>query len=222
MVSSDDDLDDVRKSCVLVHRMFGTNVGCDVKIYLAKSKVGKSSIPHRFKCVMVLYSYRTTLFYHPCSYPRYSSNGAMCRGHSEERTTGLSMGFPFHPFIDSWSEIALDGVSRWKHGAIRFVLIEPSLCHQFIFATVTDVEENIIGQKILTRSLNNEFEAEDITDHYKASDRSSKHQEQLADRLKNDVDVQLKVPESIRVSLDNLLSFVRFPRSSLARRFYSN
>ena len=116
------------------------------------------------------------------------------------------MGFTIHSFIDSWSEITLAGVSWWKHGALRFVLIESREYHRSSFAALTDVEEDIIGQKILTRSLNNEFEPEDIAEQYKEFDRSPKLLAQLANRLKTNVDVQLKVPENISVSFDDSFS----------------
>jgi hypothetical protein len=79
-------------------------------------------------------------------------------------------------------------------GEIRFISIERN-----IVSFRSDVQENIIGTKIITRSLANEFEPEDITDHYKSSSKSSNQEDNLASRVKNDVNIELKIPEEIKV-----------------------
>ena len=64
-----------------------------------------------------------------------------------------------------------------------------------------DVQENQIGSKIITRSLTNEFEPEDITDHYKKSTKSSDDKDYSARHSKDDVNIELKTPDNIKVGL---------------------
>lgn len=60
-----------------------------------------------------------------------------------------------------------------------------------------DVQKNEIGKKIVTRSLKNEFEAEDITNHYKHSDKSIK--DFFTRKPKDDVQIDLKIADDIKV-----------------------
>ncbi len=60
----------------------------------------------------------------------------------------------------------------------------------------------MIGSKIITRSLTNEFEPEDITDRYKNPIKSLEEKDTLAGRLKHDVNIELKIPKDIQVRLD--------------------
>ena len=62
------------------------------------------------------------------------------------------------------------------------------------------MQENTIGTKIITRSLTDEFQPEDITDHYKHSIKSSDKK----DDSKDDVSIELKIPDDIKVG--NFLS----------------
>jgi hypothetical protein len=57
----------------------------------------------------------------------------------------------------------------------------------------------MIGKKILTRSLNNEFEPEDITEHYKTSNQSFNHRDHRVKSMSNDVTIQLTMPNPIPV-----------------------
>ena len=61
-----------------------------------------------------------------------------------------------------------------------------------------DVEKHEIGKKIVTRSLKNEFEAEDITNHYKHSDKSIK--DFFTRKSKDDVQIDLKIADDIKVN----------------------
>lgn len=93
----------------------------------------------------------------------------------------------------------MDCLSGWKYGIIRFVhflsfVQKISLC--FI---ESDVQENQIGTKIVTRSLTNEFEPEDITDHYKNSSKSLDEKNYLARHSNDDVKIELKIPDDIKV-----------------------
>jgi len=60
----------------------------------------------------------------------------------------------------------------------------------------------MIASKIITRSLTNEFEPEDITDRYKNPTKSLEEKDTLAARLKHDVNIELKIPKDIQVRLD--------------------
>jgi hypothetical protein len=62
------------------------------------------------------------------------------------------------------------------------------------------VEENKIGTKIITRSLSNEFESEDITERYKNPPKPSEDRETLNSRLNSDVNFEILVSEENHVS----------------------
>ncbi|CAF0977586.1 unnamed protein product, partial [Rotaria sordida] len=72
------------------------------------------------------------------------------------------------------------------------------------YMELLDVQENIIGTKIITRSLNNEFEPEDITKTYKNLKKLSDRNDNLAERTKNDVDIELKISDDIEFG-DNII-----------------
>ncbi|CAF2714038.1 unnamed protein product [Rotaria sp. Silwood2] len=65
------------------------------------------------------------------------------------------------------------------------------------YMELLDVQENIVGIKIITRSLSNEFEPEDITKSYKNSMKLSDKNDNLDERIKNDVDIKLKILDDI-------------------------
>ena len=92
----------------------------------------------------------------------------------------------------------MDCLSRWIHGAIRYDIFLDwnefqSTCSKL------DVEENPIGTKVITRSLTNEFEPEDITDRYKNPAEPPEERDTLNNRLKNDVNYEILVSEENRV-----------------------
>lgn len=90
----------------------------------------------------------------------------------------------------------MDCLSRWKYGLIRFEFLPFSALKILFFLIVLDVQEHQIGTKILTRSLTNEFQPEDLTENYKNPTKSSDEQIQS----KNDVEMKLKLPDDIKVS----------------------
>ena len=59
----------------------------------------------------------------------------MCSDNAQTRTVRLSMGFIIYSFIHSWPSIALEGLSGWKHGTIRYVIHQeqPFIHVLFIF-----------------------------------------------------------------------------------------
>ncbi|UJR26471.1 hypothetical protein I4U23_007798 [Adineta vaga] len=66
------------------------------------------------------------------------------------------------------------------------------------FMELTDVQENQIGTKVITRSLSNEFEPEDITASYKNFSTSTEEHETLNNRLKTDVNFEVLISEENR------------------------
>lgn len=64
-----------------------------------------------------------------------------------------------------------------------------------------DVEENKIGTKVITRSLTNELEPEDLTDRYKNAPQTTDDRETLNSRLKNDVNFEIVASEENRVRI---------------------
>jgi len=62
-------------------------------------------------------------------------------------------------------------------------------------SSFSDIQEDSIGTKVLTRSLTNEFEAEDLTDKYKTSKKSIDEKTET----ENDIEFQLNLPEEIFV-----------------------
>ncbi|CAF1272800.1 unnamed protein product, partial [Adineta steineri] len=66
------------------------------------------------------------------------------------------------------------------------------------YMEMLDVERNKIGTKIITRSLTNETEPEDITERYKNAAESSNEAEKSDTQSKNDVNFELLVSEENR------------------------
>ncbi|CAF0789791.1 unnamed protein product [Rotaria sp. Silwood1] len=65
-----------------------------------------------------------------------------------------------------------------------------------------DVQENIVGTKIITRSLDNEFEPSDITKNYKNLMKTYNKYDNITERINNDVDIELKIPDNIEFGDD--------------------
>lgn len=61
------------------------------------------------------------------------------------------------------------------------------------------MEKTEIGKKIVTRSVKKEFEAEDITHHYKHSDKSI--MDFFKRKFQDDVEINLNIPDHIKVNL---------------------
>ncbi|CAF0762171.1 unnamed protein product [Adineta ricciae] len=66
------------------------------------------------------------------------------------------------------------------------------------YMELSDVEENPIGTKVITRSLTNEFEPEDITDRYKNPAEPPEERDTLNNRLRNDVNYEILLSEENR------------------------
>ena len=66
------------------------------------------------------------------------------------------------------------------------------------------MQENAVGTKIVTQSLTNEYELDDITDNYKIFRESSNKNIDLEKRSKDDVHIQLNLPNDNQVKVYQL------------------
>ncbi|CAM4896545.1 unnamed protein product [Rotaria socialis] len=139
------------------------------------------------------------------------------------RRDDLSNGEHDWQIIDSTPVLMCDGIRRTGPCSVSFLknselgfrwdspfvhsTINGNKAHWNVYPDgnmeLLDVQENIVGSKIITRSLTNEFEIEDITENYKNLMKSSDRNGNFVKRPNNDVDFELKLSDDMKFG-DNL------------------